>query len=65
MLIDPIQGNSWKDVKSLLMDVLALDPLERDAYLHRQKVDPRVRVEVESLLALEDEASLILNNSAI
>ena len=65
MLIGSIQGDKWKEVKGILMDALALEPPDRAKYLSNQPISSEVRGEVESLLALEDDAEEILHNSAV
>jgi len=65
MLVGNIQGNKWKEVKAILMDALALEPPDRAKYLTNQPISREVRGEVESLLALEDDAEEILHASAV
>jgi len=65
MLAGNIQGNKWKEVKAILMDALALEPPERAKYLSNQPISREVRGEVESLLALEDDAEETLHASAV
>ncbi|MBK8466441.1 MAG: serine/threonine protein kinase [Chloracidobacterium sp.] len=63
--IDNIQIDNWKEIKSLLMNALALDPPSRSDFLDRQHISPEIRSEVESLLALEDAADGIFDKSAL
>ncbi len=65
MLIESIHDNRWKEVKALLFDLLALDRDVRASYLGKQQITREVRDEVESLLALEDEAGDLLQDGAI
>lgn len=65
MLIESVTDDKWKEVKTLLLDVLALDRPARASYLGQQNISREVREEVESLLALEDEADELLQDGAI
>ncbi|MFN0276962.1 MAG: serine/threonine protein kinase [Pyrinomonadaceae bacterium] len=65
MSIGSIQGEKWEEINALLMKALALDPQERLAFLEKQPVSAEIRNEVESLLAFEHDAEVILQTSAI
>ncbi len=65
MTIAPVIDDKWKVVKPLLMEVLAIDPPERLAYLRKRTESREIIADVETLLAFEDDASEILNTSAI
>jgi serine/threonine protein kinase/tetratricopeptide (TPR) repeat protein len=52
---------TWSEVKRLLEDVLALQPADRRAFLDSRDTGPEVRAEVESLLALESEATGLMD----
>jgi len=63
--IETLQVANWKEIKSLLIDALALAPSSRPDFLDRQPISADIRREVESLLALEDAADGIFNTPAI
>ncbi len=63
--IESIESQKWKEVKSLLMDALAVDPPLRPAFLDKQALDLDIRAEVESFLAMEEAADVIFNASAL
>lgn len=46
----------WNTVKSLLLEVLELDPSRRQEFLNKPSIHFEIRAEVESLLANEDSA---------
>ena len=60
-----MRSDDWSRIKVILNDVLALDTSERAGFLDRQKLDPRTRAEVESLLAFETEAEDAMKLSAV
>lgn len=63
--IGTIQQQNWKEVKSLLIDALALDPQSRPDFLDRQPISADIRRDVESLLALEDAADGAFDTPAL
>lgn len=65
MLIGSVQNENWTLVKALLGDVLAIDRDKRGRFLADQKITGELRGEIESLLALEDEADALLQNGAV
>lgn len=58
-------NNNWKEVKALLDELFPLDQKKREAMLVSSDISDEVRSEVRSLLAVEDEASKLMNASAI
>ncbi|MFN0278421.1 MAG: serine/threonine protein kinase [Pyrinomonadaceae bacterium] len=65
MHIASVESENWKEIKVLLMDVLALDLPSRPSFLDSQHVSSEIRAEVESFLAMEEAADAIFNASAL
>lgn len=61
--VNRTESDSWRQVKSLLMDALDLDPAARGSFL--DDLDPFIRPEVEALLAMEDAADCAFTASAL
>ncbi len=59
-----ISPENWENVKALFEAALDLAPHERVSLLGSESVDPRVREEVERLLAEHDRARSFLSNPA-
>ncbi len=59
-----METENWKDIKSILFNVLNLDTSERRNYLEQAHIAPETREEVESLLSLEDHARDFMSVSA-
>lgn len=60
-----MQAENWKKVKKLLNEVLQLETSEREKFLNNANVNEDIRVEVESLLAFEEEAQDMMFLSAV
>jgi eukaryotic-like serine/threonine-protein kinase len=56
---------NWSKVSEILVDCLEIEASERQKYLNDLNVDPEIRAEVESFLALEEGVQSSLNLSAI
>lgn len=60
-----MQNNDWEKVKDLLDEVLQVEASERQHFLNKSNHQTKIRVEVESLIAFENEAENLMNLSAI
>ena len=60
-----MQTEKWKKIKELLAEVLPLGASERRNFLDKSGVNGEIRVEVESLLAFEEESEDLMKLSAV
>lgn len=60
-----MQTENWRQVKEILAAVLELELSRRQSYLKNAEISDEIRREVESLLAVEEEAAGLMNLSAV
>lgn len=60
-----MHGDSWKETKDTLLDVLAIDPATRSEYIRQLGLSPESQTEIESLIAFDSCPDSIFERSAI